>query len=161
MEIAVELYKMQKVPHYTEELLANIAIETIKIAGFAKDNTRITISVAIVNEDEMQRANYFLRKKNVITDVLSIGEYSDDKKFSKEKESNIFLGEVILCYNYIEQSAREKKQDVDKEFFTAYAHGILHLLGFAHSKKMFKLQDAVSAKFCCNKENNEKSSNQS
>jgi rRNA maturation RNase YbeY len=65
--------------------------------------------------------------------------------------SKIFLGEVILCYTFIEQFAKENNAQIDKEFFTVYAHGILHLLGFEHDQKMFSIQDAVSEKFCYNK----------
>jgi rRNA maturation RNase YbeY len=83
----------------------------------------------------------------VVTNVLSIGDYSDEKNITIEKQTEVFLGEVILCYNYIKQSARRNGVDINEEFYTIYAHGILHLLGFTHSKEMFYLQDIVGKKF--------------
>jgi len=133
---------------YDEKLLTQIAQETIKISDIINcDDKEITISVAVVDEHEMQRVNNQLRGKDAVTNVLSIGDYSDQKNIAQESKSEIFLGEVILCYNYIEQIAREDNVSIDKEFFTIYAHGILHLLGFAHSEEMFYLQDSIGKKF--------------
>ena len=65
----------------------------------------------------------------------------------KSNEQELFLGELILCYNYIKESAIECTSETDsqKELARIIAHGVLHLLGFSHGKKMFTIQDAVSS----------------
>ncbi len=147
MKVNVEINAAIK-NKYDKELLIQIAQKTIEISDIVNcENKEITLSVAIVDEVEMKRINKQLRGCNVVTDVLSIGDYSDEKNIAEETKIEIFLGEVILCYNYIERSACENNDDVDKEFFTIYAHGVLHLLGFAHGKKMFRLQDNIGKKF--------------
>lgn len=134
---------------YSQKLLTSIAHKTIEYSQkVLSDRITLNVSVAIVAEDEMQKINYDLRGKNAVTDVLSIGDYSDEKDISQESDGEIFLGEVILCYNYIVQIAKKNQRDIDQDFYTVYAHGILHLLGFAHGKKMFSLQDRVAEDFC-------------
>jgi rRNA maturation RNase YbeY len=147
MKVIAQLYS-PNVDIYSEKLLSNIAEETIKTSGIFSDEKEFTVSVAIVTEKDIRKINKKLRNKNAITDVISIGDYSDEKDINEVLENEIFLGEVILCYTYIEVSAKENKVDVNKEFFTVYSHGILHLLGFKHGEKMFKIQDDVSKKFC-------------
>jgi len=147
MKVIVELNAPQ-CNNYDKKLLTQIAQETIEVSGVVNYNNRkITISVAIVDECEIRRVNKQLRGKDIVTNVLSIGDYSDQKNIKQESGREVFLGEVILCYNYIEQIARENNTDIDKEFFTIYAHGMLHLLGFAHSEEMFHLQDLIGEKF--------------
>ncbi|MEA3323061.1 MAG: rRNA maturation RNase YbeY [Patescibacteria group bacterium] len=151
MNVHVDLHSPVE-KYYEEQLLAEIAQETIQKSGvISRDDIDITISVAIVDEIEMQRVNNEFRNKNIVTDVISIGDYSDNIDISSVNKSKIFLGEVILCYNFIEQFARENNVKIDKEFFTIYSHGVLHLLGLQHGDEMFTLQDAVSEKFCYNK----------
>lgn len=151
MDVHVDLHApIEK--YYDEQLLTEIAQETIQSSGvISRENIEITISVAIISDKEMQRVNKRLRNKDIVTDVISVGDYSDDIDISFVNKSELFLGEVILCYNFIEQFAKENNVKIDKEFFTVYSHGVLHLLGFQHGDKMFELQDAISEKFCYNK----------
>ncbi len=147
MKVIAQLYS----PHfykYDANLLSEIAQDTIISSGVVDNEKKITVSVAIVDEREITKINKQFRNNNSVTDVISIGDYSDDKDISTVNESEVFLGEVILCYNYIELFAKENKTDVSKEFFTIYSHGILHLLGFKHGEKMFQIQDDIGLKFC-------------
>ena len=147
MKVIVEVNELQK-NKYGKKLLTQIAQETIKISNIANcENKEITLSVAMVSEDEMRRVNKKLRGRDIVTNVLSIGDYSDNKDIAEELQDEIFLREVILCYNYIERSARKNGDDVNKEFFTIYAHGVLHLLGFVHGEDMFHIQDIIGEKF--------------
>jgi probable rRNA maturation factor len=144
MGIKVELNAGEYTRCYSRKLLQCIARKAVdasrKVDGKIKN---ITISVAIVDEDEIQRVNREFRGKDHVTDVISVGDYSDNRDITSEEEKEIFLGEVILCYNYIIRSAQENGVSADEEFFSVYVHGILHLLGFVHGKKMFLLQDAI------------------
>ncbi len=147
MKVIVDVNTVQKCK-YSNKLFSQIAQETIKMSKVSNcENKEITLSVAVVDENEIKRINKKLRKCDNVTDVLSIGDYSDQKDISHESKKEVFLGEVILCYNYIEDGAQKNGDNVDKEFFTIYAHGILHLLGFVHGKDMFRIQDIIGEMF--------------
>lgn len=77
MKVIVELNAAQ-CNNYDKELLTQIAQKTIEASGITNcGNKQITISVAIIDEYEMQRINKQLRGKDAVTNVLSIGDYSD------------------------------------------------------------------------------------
>ena len=59
------------------------------------------------------------------------------------KGKEIFLGEIILCYDDIKAYARKNGLSVKKELTRVFLHGILHLLGFRHGKAMFALQNKL------------------
>lgn len=150
MNVVVEL-NSGEYTQYDHALLTRVAQETVESSGrIDHSNATLTVSVAFVGEAEIQRINREYRDKDAVTDVISVGDYSDDVDISQESAREIFLGEIILCYNYIASSAHSAGINVDQEFFTVYAHGILHLLGFKHGKEMYELQEKISEKFSSN-----------
>jgi probable rRNA maturation factor len=60
-----------------------------------------------------------------------------------DKKEQIFIGELILCPAYVKQNV-DKGESLEHALAYITAHGILHLLGFEHGKKMFALQAAVA-----------------
>lgn len=126
------------------DFFAVVAEKTIALAGYAfLQAKKISISVALVSEVEMQRLNRENRHKDSVTDVLSFCEYENAEALEKVAESELFLGELILCYDDISKYALEQGIDLSKELINVTAHGVLHLLGFAHGEKMFSLQEKV------------------
>lgn len=107
---------------------------------------KITISVALVSEAEMQRLNKQCRRKDSVTDILSFAEYEKTGKIKKAKDPEINLGELVLCYPDIKKYAKQEKKNLRAELATVVAHGLLHLLGLAHGRKMFVLQDKATKK---------------
>ena len=81
-----------------------------------------------------------------LTDVLSFAEYKSLAALKKANEKEIFLGELILCYNDIKEYAEMNRRNVKRELATVVSHGLLHLLSFSHGSRMFRLQDAVAEK---------------
>ena len=106
-------------------------------------NKTITISLAIVDEEEIRKLNFSLRKNNSVTDVLSVGEYSDEKDIKKETEKYLFLGEIILCYKFIQETAKLNETKIEYEIGLVFSHGVLHLLGYQHGEEMFAIQENV------------------
>lgn len=114
----------------------------------------VVISVALINEAEMQRLNKKYRRKDSVTDVLSFAEYEKTAKIREVKDKKIYLGELTLCYDDIRRYARAEKKNLQKELAAVCAHGMLHLLGLRHGKKMFALQErAAKLLRQCNKTN--------
>lgn len=107
----------------------------------------IEVSIALVSEQEIQRINKEYRGKNKVTDVLSFHEYSRKQDIESEMKKQFFLGELILCYDYIARAAQEDRVSLEQEMAYILSHGILHLLGFRHSPKMFAIQDRISESY--------------
>jgi len=106
-----------------------------------------SLSVVFAGKKEIQLINRTYRKKNEATDVLSFN-YSSG--YNKEKiggqpavDAALLAGELFLCPEMIEKSAKEHKVSFQKELAFVLSHGILHLLGMKHGKKMYEMQDKV------------------
>lgn len=110
----------------------------------------VSVSVALVSLDEIQKINKEYRKKDVPTDVLSFSNFESLSREEK-KEKNIFLGEIILCCEYIKKSAKINDMSFSAELGYIFSHGILHLLGIRHGKEMFLIQDSVVGLFFAKK----------
>lgn len=170
MAITLELNNQTKSP-VKKAFFNAVARETLK--EFNLDlprNYNISLSVALVNAKEIKRLNKTYRRKNQVTDVLSFAEYKNAKavktvvdKPPKGESGEIFLGELILCYDYIKEYAEKRKINprtknlrakrfgagvkLKKELANVVSHGVLHLLGMRHGRKMFEIQDGVIKKF--------------
>ena len=112
------------------------------------EDKTLELSVALVDEKEIQALNLKYRKKNSPTDVLSFCEYESTKELCGMVErpvgATIFIGELILCPKYIKHNADEDGESMEYAMTYITAHGILHLLGFEHGKKMFSMQQLVA-----------------
>jgi len=107
----------------------------------------ILVSVAIVSEKEIQKLNKKWRKVDKSTDVLSFPEFGSLRELKKNIQTELFLGEIILCYDDIKKYVSAEKLELKKELAKVFAHGILHLLGFQHGKVMFGWQEKVAKNF--------------
>lgn len=106
----------------------------------------IELSIAMVDKEEMQTLNSQYRKKDAPTDVLSFSEYESMAEICQqaENENDIFIGEIILCPAYISNNAKEDGETFEYALNYITSHGILHLLGFPHGKKMFAMQRSAA-----------------
>jgi rRNA maturation RNase YbeY len=81
--------------------------------------------------------------------VLSFCESEDLKNFCNEStniDEDLFLGELILCPDYIEKNAKEDGESMKYALAYIFSHGVFHLLGFKHGKKMFSFQKEIAQK---------------
>ena len=150
MEIRTEINNKTKIA-LSRSFFNSVIQRTIKQSGLDfLSKKSILISIALVDQGEMRRINKTFRKKDKATDILSFAEFESGESLKKIKEKEIFLGELIICYDMISGSEKRgiKLKNKFKKRESAYvvSHGVLHLLGFRHGKKMFAIQDAVSQK---------------
>jgi probable rRNA maturation factor len=129
--------------------IANLTKKRID-SGFVKKIVRKTlklseaslscfgISIVFVGEAESRKINRKYRRKNKSTDVLS---FNLDSGYNKK--GKVLEGELVLCLDVIAKNARDNKVDFSRELAFVLAHGVLHVLGWRHGKKMFELQDGV------------------
>ena len=98
----------------------------------------ITFTILLTNSINMKKLNKKFRKKNKSTDILSFPSFSPKiLKLIKEKE--IYIGDLAASYEII--NSRSKK-NFYQEFDKVWVHGLLHLIGYDHIKKIdyFKMQ---------------------
>lgn len=128
----------------SEKFLKRIISETIKLSD--RDFLRpkiINVSIAIVSENESRKINKRYRQMNKSTDVLSVSNYWDMKTMEKDNNKSIFLGELIICCEYIKKSVKINENSFREEITYVVSHGTLHLLGLCHGKRMFDIQDKI------------------
>jgi len=90
------------------------------------------VSVSFVKKGAMRKLNKEYRKKDRPTDVLSFN-----------MNEGKLLGDVVVCPSVAKMNARKYNVSFNAEIARLVAHGLLHLLGYDHGKKMFKMQDKI------------------
>ena len=105
---------------------------------FYKSNLFSTL--VLTNSKMIKDLNKKFRKKNKSTDIISFPFYkkSELRRLLKSNKK-VYIGDIVINLNKI------KKKDFKKNFNILWVHGLLHLIGFTHSKdveyyKMLRLE---------------------
>jgi probable rRNA maturation factor len=98
-----------------------------RILEFLKQN-RAELSLAFVDNREIQKLNARYRNKNQPTDVLS---FPPEKSLATEVD---LLGDVVISVEQAEIQAKRRRRPLDEEMESLLIHGILHLLGYDHER---------------------------
>jgi probable rRNA maturation factor len=117
----------------SEVLVRKVARKTM--ATSLREPRNFWLTVVFVGKKEIWKLNQIYRRKNKSTDVLSFDYSSGYNKIG---------GELFLCPEVIEKSARSHKVSFQKELAFVLSHGMLHLLGMKHGRKMYKIQDEIA-----------------
>jgi probable rRNA maturation factor len=128
MEIIFNNSKAAKVDERLLKKLAGIVAGSSVAAGRKAES----VSVSFVSEKKMRELNKRYRKKDRPTDVLSF----------ELNEDNI-LGDVVICPGIARENAKKYKVSYMDETSRLFVHGLLHLMGLDHGKKMFGIQDSI------------------
>ena len=81
------------------------------------------VSIAFVDDKEIQEINRRYRQLDKPTDVLSF-EGEDD-----------FLGEIIINYSQVIKQSQKINSSPKEELIYVLVHGLLHLLGYDDEKE--------------------------
>jgi probable rRNA maturation factor len=109
-----------------------IDVRGLKVIADKVSKKGLIVSLSFVTKKKIRELNRVFRRKNKPTDVLSFN--MDEGKL---------LGDVIICPQVAAENAKEYGTSLNDEIMRLAAHGMLHLMGYDHSKKMFDLQDKV------------------
>jgi probable rRNA maturation factor len=139
MNTSIEIANLTK-KRIDPDFVKKIVRETIKISGISVFD--FSVSVVFLEKIEIKKLNRKYRQKNKATDVLSFIYASGYNKREKTLE-----GELALCLEIIASQARKNKVIFQKELAFVLSHGVLHILGMRHGKKMYEMQDVISSKF--------------
>tara|TARA_B100000212_G_scaffold336757_1_gene310546 strand:+ start:208 stop:669 length:462 start_codon:yes stop_codon:yes gene_type:complete len=104
---------------------------------------KISFSVMLSNNTKIKKLNFFYRKKNKPTDILSFPSY-DKLKISNKT----YIGDIIISYNFINKPKSQNIKEFKKKLIKIFIHGFLHLLGFDHKKnseykEMYKEEEYI------------------
>ena len=106
-------------------------------------NKKAYLTLLLSNNNKIKVLNKKFRNKNKHTDILSF-PFKDKMKKSKE----IYLGDLIISYNYMSKPYNLNNNEFKKKTVKIFIHGFLHLLGYDHIKnkeykKMLKQEQKV------------------
>jgi len=110
------------------QILLNISNDIDEfIAYFSVE--KINVEVSFCTAEQIKDLNYKFRKKDSETNVLS---------FPAESSIGIqsaCCGEVIICYEVLNNEAKESSKNITNHFKHLLIHSLLHLLGYEHDKE--------------------------
>ena len=111
---------------------------------------RVTLTVLLSKNQNIQKLNKKFRNKNKSTDVLS---FPSEKKFNVKKHS--YLGDIIISFEFMNSPKTINNFEFRNNVMKIFIHGFLHLLGYDHTKlkdfkKMLKEEEKIY-KFVKNK----------
>jgi len=92
------------------------------LRAWAGNAAAFPLTLRIVGIREGRRLNRAFRKKDYATNVLS---------FPYERS-----GDVVLCHPVIVREARAQGKSVRAHYAHLVVHGMLHLRGYGHGKRM-------------------------
>lgn len=83
-----------------------------------------------MNNPQIQSLNRAWRKKNRPTDVLAFAQR--EGKFADPNDP--VLGDIVISVEKAGEQARERGHSLEHELNLLLIHGLLHLLGYEHSR---------------------------
>ncbi len=92
-------------------------------------NKKVSFTLMLSNNKNIQKLNKLFRKKNKPTDILS---FPLTKKFRVSKQT--YLGDIIISYNFINKPKSLNTKLFKEKVIKIFIHGFLHLLSFDHKK---------------------------
>ena len=92
-------------------------------------NKKVSFTLLLSNNKNIQKLNKLFRKKNKPTDILS---FPLTKKVRISKQT--YLGDIIISYNFINKPKSLNTKRFREKVTKILIHGFLHLLGFDHKK---------------------------
>ena len=104
-------------------------------AGMSPEDADAEVGVTVVSGDEIRVLNRDYRGVDRITDVLSFPQYDDMEDLAEDltnNESQVLIGDVVICYDKVLSQAEEFGTGITREFVYLFTHSILHLMGYDH-----------------------------
>ena len=106
-------------------------------------NKKVSFTLLLSNNKNIQKLNKLFRKKNKPTDILS---FPLTKKVRIYKQT--YLGDIIISYNFMNKPKNLKNSLFRDKVIKIFIHGFLHLLSFNHIKlkdykKMYKEEKKI------------------
>ena len=123
------------------------------LAQFLHKKINFGLSISLCSNLQIKKINRQFRHQDKPTNVLSFGNL--DEKIIQQSGLNkaigtnkyIFLGDIILGYEYILNEAKQHQKDFKNHLTHMLLHGILHIIGYDHEgEKMAKIMENLEIK---------------
>lgn len=116
-----------------EAWLTAAARETLHASG----RVGLSLSILVVDDDELRRYNRIYRQQDTPTDVLSFAvqegpSLSAELPDALTAELEAELGDLLLAFPYASRQAERYGHSLAAELQLLVVHGTLHLLGYDH-----------------------------
>lgn len=100
--------------------------------------TQGSLTLAITDDETVQRLNRDFRGIDTPTDVLSFahGAGAEEKLVLPPElagEMAGYLGDIVIAFPYAERQAAHYQNEINAELRLLAVHGVLHLLGYDHA----------------------------
>lgn len=117
-----------------DKRLEDMIIETAKTALLIEGaKCDVDLSIVITDNENIREINNEQRKIDRATDVLSFPGYEKDEwEELKKGEELVYIGDIVISKEKVEEQAIEYGHSFDREFCYLVAHGMLHLMGYDH-----------------------------
>jgi probable rRNA maturation factor len=100
------------------------------LRAWARAAGSLPVTIRIVGRAEARQLNRQFRKKDYATNVLSFHS-----------------GDIVLCHPVVLREAREQGKSVRAHYAHLVVHGMLHLRGYAHGRRMEMREIRLLARF--------------
>lgn len=90
----------------------------------------VVLSVRVVGRARSRSLNARYRQKDKPTNVLSFSGAG------RVPDGRFFLGELVICAPVVAHEARTQGETLEAHWAHMAIHGVLHLLGFDHERKI-------------------------
>jgi probable rRNA maturation factor len=103
------------------------------VSGFST-NPRISVSICLSTNNEVQDLNAQWRSKDKPTNVLSFPMLEPDELSTLDTtdKGEVLLGDIILAHGVCAEEAKERGISLSQHVIHLIIHGTLHLLGYNH-----------------------------
>lgn len=120
LALTLQVITDQSVP--ARKRIASWAAKALKMCG----ESRRTLTVRVVDEEEIRQLNRDYRDRDQPTNVLSF-------PFTPIEGVEIdLLGDVVICAGIVAAEAVEQGKEAEAHWAHILVHGILHLCGYDH-----------------------------
>ncbi|MBM3590226.1 MAG: rRNA maturation RNase YbeY [Alphaproteobacteria bacterium] len=128
-------------------------IELSPLKKYLKNGSLFEASISLCSNTQIKKINQQFRNIDKPTNVLSFANL-DEKIIQKHglknaigKAKYIFLGDIILGFEYIKNEAKNNNKKFNEHLTHLVIHGILHLIGYDHEDlKMASVMENLEIK---------------
>ena len=140
-EVKEMIEKYNKFIEEYKDIIDKLVARAFKLEGF--DLPNVYIGIGVITESEIKEINNEYRNVDAPTDVLSFPIFSREelaKIKGKKRDTEISIGDIVLCMDVIERHAIEYGTGFNREMLYMIVHGICHLLGYDHEVEEEKIE---------------------
>lgn len=141
-EVNIKSKKWLLIPNIEKFVIQQInkIIPHLSLKNFIDKNIFFEVAVMLTNNLQIKKLNHQFLDKNNPTNVLSFANL-DEKIIQKSglqkaigKNKYVFLGDIILAYEYIQNEAIKQNKDFHDHLTHLILHALLHLMGHDHQR---------------------------